>query len=133
MLAYYFDQPLKLSEEILTNFNMKASTISSLSKHVCFAEAFYQWLINSAGGGRSKNYANQVLSNVLKFISFCNNDITDTNFDEAQTHYHIGSAECIRAFLEFLENEKSIESTGYNRLYQSSCRVHRLYQIQWNR
>ena len=77
---YYFDEPPKLSEERLTNVNMEieqggpadADTISSLSKNYYFSEAFYQWLISSAGGGRSKIYADQVLSNVLKFISFCN-------------------------------------------------------------
>ena len=69
-------------------------------------------MISSAGGGRSKNYADQVLSKVLKFISFCEDDITDTNIDEAQTHYSIGSVECIRAFIEFLENEKRIASMG---------------------
>ena len=49
---------------------------------------------------------------VLKFISFCKDDITDTNIDEAQTHYSIGSVACIRAFLEFLEIEIGIASMG---------------------
>ena len=79
---YYFDEPPKLSEERLTNVNMKveqgspanANTISSLSKNCYFSEAFYQWLISSAGGGKSTNYADQVLSKVLKFISFCKDD-----------------------------------------------------------
>ena len=117
---YYFDEPPKLSEERLTNANMKveqgspanANTISSLSKNCYFSEAFCQWLISSAGGGRSTNYADQVLSKVLKFISFCKDDITDTNTDEVQTHYSIGSVACIRAFLEFLEIEKRIASMG---------------------
>ena len=83
-----------MSEERLTNVNMiveegspaNANTISSLSKNCYFSEAFYQWLISSAGGGRSTNYADQVVSKVLKFISFCKDDITDTDIDEAQTH-----------------------------------------------
>ena len=53
-----------------------------------------------------------MLSKVLKFINFCKDDITDTNIDEAQTHYGIGSVACICAFLEFLEIEKRIASTG---------------------
>ena len=117
---YCFDEPPKLSEERLTNVNMKveqgspadANTTSSLSKNCYFSKAFYQCLISSAGGGRSKNYADQVLSKVLKFMSFCKDDITDTNIDEAQTHYSDGSVACIRDFLEFFEIEKRIASTG---------------------
>ena len=67
---YYFNEPLKLSQERMTNVDMKVeqespadvNTISSLSKNCYFSEALYQWLISSAGGGRSQNHADQVLS-----------------------------------------------------------------------
>ena len=129
----YSDEPPKLSEERPTNVSMKVepgspadvNTISSLTKNCYFSETFYQWLISSAGGGRSKNYADRVLSKVLKFISFCTDDITDTNIDEAQTHYSTGSVECIRAFLEFPQKREKNCIYGLNRLYQSTCRVHR--------
>ena len=55
-----------------------------------------------AGGGRTNQHSEQVLSRVLKFLKAVNEDAESEEIDGTTVHYCLGSVECIQIFVSLM-------------------------------
>ena len=87
--------------------------VPSMLENNAFANEFLDWMSSSAGGGRGKNHAEQIVSRILKFFAFCLEDMgSDEELENNYVDYYIGSVEHIRKFLENLETGHKITNSG---------------------
>ena len=118
---YYFDEYPKnifekeiSTEEGIGNADMNPARISSkcIPEDVVFTEKFGKWMCSSTGGSRTKSHANQICSRVIKFIQLSQDDVTLGEIQIPHIDYFLGSMTCLTAFLQHLEEEKSIGYSG---------------------
>eukprot|EP00795_Rhopilema_esculentum_P017891 gene17891-biopygen2671 len=79
---------------------------------VIFSETFAKWMCSSTGGARTKAHANQICSRVLKFIQYSQDDLMLEGIEGPKIDYYLASMACLSAFLQHLEDEKSIGFAG---------------------
>ena len=70
------------------------------------------WLQSTAGGGKTKQHSEQVLSRVLKFLKAVNEDAESEEINETTVDYCLGSVECIQIFVSLMENEWKLSHSG---------------------
>ena len=82
---------------------------------------FLNWLQSTAGGGKTKQLSEQVLSRVLKFLKAVNEDAESEEINGMKVDYCLGSVECIQIFVSLMENESKLSHSrqlGYlNAIY----------------
>ena len=86
--------------------------IPSLPKDISFAQTFLEWLVSTAGGGRSKSQADQVLSRVLKFLHASNEDFLYDGISNVDIDFCVGSTENVSCVLGTLQNEWRMGNSG---------------------
>ena len=69
------------------------------------------WITSNAGGGRTKTHGEQIVSRRLKFLKFCQDELSEDDLQGNSVHYYLGSVENIRRFLELLEKEHNASSS----------------------
>ena len=73
------------------------------------AEQFLMWITSNAGGGRTKTHGEQIVSSTLKFLNFCQDELSEDDLQGNSVDY-VGSVENIRSF-ELLEKEHNASSS----------------------
>ena len=69
-------------------------------------------MCSSTGGARTKAHANQTCSRVLKFVQYSQDDLMLEGIEGPKIDYFLASMACLSAFLQHLEEEKSIGFAG---------------------
>ena len=83
-----------------------------MPEDISFAQTFLEWLVSTGAGGRSKSQADQVLSRIFKFFRASNEDFLYDGISNVNIDFCVGSTGNIRCFLDTLENEWRIGSSG---------------------
>ena len=111
---YYFDKPPEISKEIkdlkaeqesLNKKKVDTVNFPTLARDCVFAEQFLTWITSNAGGERTKTHGEQIVSRTLKFLKFCQDELSEDDLQGNSVDYYLGSVENIRRFLELLEKE----------------------------
>ena len=117
---YYLDKPPEISKEIkdlkaeqepLNKKKVDTVNFHTLARDCVFAEQFLTWITSNAGGGRTKAHGEQIVSRTLKFLKFCQHELSEDDLQLNSVDYFVGSVENIRRFLELLEKEHNASSS----------------------
>ena len=76
--------------------------LPTFPKTLPLAVHFLNWLQSTAGGGKTKQHSEQVLSRVLKFLKAVNEDAESENINRMTVDYCLGSVECIQIFVSLM-------------------------------
>ena len=93
-----------------------------IPEDVVFTEKFGKWICSLTGGSRTKSHENRICSRVMKFIQLSQDDVTLGEIQILHIDHFLGSMTCLTAFLQHLEEGKSI---GYSICwiqYAGKCR-----------
>ena len=61
--------------------------------------------------GEDKTHGEQIVSRTLKFLKFCQDELSENDLQGNSVDYYVGSVENVRRFLELLEKEHSASSS----------------------
>ena len=81
-------------------------------KTLPLAVNFLNWLQSTAGGGKTKQHSEQVLSRVLKFLKAVNEGAESEEINRMTVDYCLGSIECIQICVSLMENEWKLSHSG---------------------
>ena len=74
---------------------------------------FKKWLQSPGGGGKGESQADQLLCKVLKYLKYCCADVSISwNIPESVVDYCLGSVTMISDFVEYLQTDWSLKSSG---------------------
>ena len=86
--------------------------LPTFPKTLPLAVNFLNWLQSTAGGGKTKQHSEQVLSRVLKFLKAINEDVESEEINGTTVDYCLGSVEWIQIFVSLMENEWKLSHSG---------------------
>ena len=102
---------MKAEQESLNKKKVDTVHFPNLARDCVFAEQFLIWITSNAGGGRTKAHGEQIVSRILKFLKFCQNELSEDGLQGNSVDYYVGSVETVRRFLELLEKEHNASSS----------------------
>ena len=105
---------MKAEQESLNKKKVDTVNFPTLARDCVFAEQFLTWITSNAGGGRTKTHGEQIVSRTLKFLKFlkfCQDELSEDDLQGNSVDYYVGSVENIRRFLELLEKEHYASSS----------------------
>ena len=120
---YYFEEKpdiAKVFPEFSTCTNnyqlpkrMKTSNMPMFLKTYVVGVNFKKWLQSSGGGGKGESQADQLLCKVLKYLKYCCADVSISwNIPESVVDCCLGSVTMISDFVEYLQTDWSLKSSG---------------------
>ena len=98
---------LKAEQESLNKKKVDPVNIPTLARD-CVLQT---WITSNAGGGRAKTHGEQIVLRTLKFLKFCQNELSEDDLQVHSVEYYVGSVENIRRFLELLGKEHNASSS----------------------
>ena len=103
---------MSVSTTVKVDGRSSTQELPTFPKTLPLAVNFLNWLQSKAGGGKTKQHSEQVLSRVLKFLKAVNEDVESEEINGMTVDYCLGSVECIQIFVSLMESEWKLSHSG---------------------